>query len=51
MKLGMDGSITFLDDYVIYEKGETVDQSLESIGISAIKVDGKWYLWTGSFSL
>lgn len=51
VKLGMDGSITFLDDYVIYEKGETVDQSLESIGISAIKVDGKWYLWTGSFSL
>lgn len=49
--LGMKGTITFLEDYVIYEKGETVDQSLESIGISAIKIDGKWYLWTGSFSL
>lgn len=43
----LDASITatLLEDYGGYEAGETQSQDMGSTGLSAVEIDGSWYLW------
>lgn len=36
---------TLLEDFGTYEAGETQSQNVGTTGLSAVEIDGSWYLW------
>lgn len=49
-KIGADVTVTALDDLPALSKGETKTNSISNLGIYAIQLGGKWYLWMPQFS-
>lgn len=49
---GLSGTITVTakSDVGNLAAGESYTQKMSSIGLSAIEIDGKWYLWSGQFN-
>lgn len=47
-ELGINMSVTALEDMQDLSKGESKSQTVESTGLLAINIDGKWYLWGDS---
>lgn len=45
-KIGADVTVTALEDLPALSKGETKTNSVSNLGAEAIKVDGRWYLWS-----
>ena len=46
--LGMNMSVTALEDIQGVSKGESRTQTIDNTGLLAVNIDGKWYLWGDS---
>lgn len=48
-ELDMSMTVTLKEDFMGMKKGETQTQDAGSLGLYAVKIDGRWFLWGNSF--
>lgn len=48
-ELGMTTTVTLKEDFMGIKKGETQTQDSGDLGLYALKIDGRWFLWGSSF--
>ena len=48
-ELTMSATVTLKEDFMGLKKGETQTQDSGDLGLYAVKIDGRWFLWSGSF--